>query len=102
MKRKYCQKRSIKQFAPGVLRHKSKRIRIRRARFWRWMRIAAIDGELGRGKRKSVAGLPAQQHVANLRYGFLPIGDLIFFDEFGHAFEKPTDFLKKLRMRIFA
>lgn len=48
MKRKYCQKRSIKQFAPGVLRHKSKRVRIRRARFWRWMRIAAVDGELGR------------------------------------------------------
>ena len=48
LKRKYCQKRSIKQFAAGVLRHNSKRVRLRRARFWRWMRIAAVDGELGR------------------------------------------------------
>ncbi len=48
MKRKYCQKRSIKQFAAGALRHNSRRIRIRRARFWRWMQIAAVDGELGR------------------------------------------------------
>ena len=48
MKRKHCQKRSIKEFAAGVLRHKGKRVRLRRARFWRWMRIAHVDGELGR------------------------------------------------------
>ena len=48
MKRKHCQKRSIIQFAAGVLRHNSKRVRLRRARFWRWMRIAAVDGALGR------------------------------------------------------
>ena len=48
MKRKHCQKRSIKQFAAGVLRHKGKRVRLRRARGWRWMRIAQVDGQLGR------------------------------------------------------
>jgi len=48
MKRKYSQKRSIKDFAAGVLRHRGKRTRLRRARFWRWMRIAQVDGELSR------------------------------------------------------
>lgn len=48
LKRKYAQKRSIKEFAPGVLRHHSQRVRMRRSRCWRWMRIASVDGELGR------------------------------------------------------
>jgi SRSO17 transposase len=46
--RKHCQKRSIKDFAPGVLRHHGKRCRLRRSRSWRWMRIASVDGQLGR------------------------------------------------------
>lgn len=55
MKCKHCQNRSIKQFAAGLLRHKGKRVRLRRSRFWRWMRIAAVDGELGRlGKIRMV------------------------------------------------
>jgi SRSO17 transposase len=48
LQRKHCGRRSIKQFASGVLRHHGKRVRLRRARFWRWMRIAHVDGELGR------------------------------------------------------
>lgn len=48
MKRRYCQKRSIKDFAAGQLRHEGKRVRLRRSRGWRWMRIASVDGVLGR------------------------------------------------------
>jgi SRSO17 transposase len=48
MKRRRCQKRSINDFAAGVLRHKGQRVRLRRARFWRWMRIAHVDGKLSR------------------------------------------------------
>lgn len=55
MKRKHCQKRSIKEFAAGVLRHHGRRVRLRRTRSWRWMRIAHTDGELGRlGKVRMV------------------------------------------------
>lgn len=46
--RKYCRTRAIKEFAPGVLKHDSRRIRLRRVRSWRWMRIAQVDGFLGR------------------------------------------------------
>lgn len=46
--RKHCRTRAIKEFAPGVLKHKSRRVRLPRARSWRWMRIAQADGELGR------------------------------------------------------
>lgn len=44
--RKHCQKRTIKAFAPGVLKHQGRRVRLRRARCWRWMRIAQVDGQL--------------------------------------------------------
>jgi len=53
--RKHCRTRAIKQFAPGVLKHNSRRIRLRRVRSWRWMRIAKVDGTLGRiGKVRMV------------------------------------------------
>lgn len=46
--RKHCRTRTIKEFAPGVLKHKSGRVRLRRARCWRWLRIACVDGRLNR------------------------------------------------------
>lgn len=46
--RKHCRTRTIKEFAPGVLKHKSCRVRLRRARCWRWLRIACVDGSLNR------------------------------------------------------
>jgi SRSO17 transposase len=46
--RKHCRTRSIQEFAPGVLKHKSQRVRLRRARCWRWLRIAVVDGALNR------------------------------------------------------
>jgi SRSO17 transposase len=46
--RKHCQKRSIKEFAPGVLKHHGKKVRMRRQHFWRWMKIAAVDGVMKR------------------------------------------------------
>jgi SRSO17 transposase len=46
--RKHCRKRTIKEFAPGVLKHQGRRVRMRRARCWRWMRIACVDGKLNR------------------------------------------------------
>lgn len=46
--RKNCQQRSIKAFAPGVLKHHGKRVRMRRQHFWRWMKIAAVDGVMNR------------------------------------------------------
>ena len=53
--RKHCRTRAIKEFAPGVLKHNSRRIRLRRVRSWRWMRIAKVDGILGRvGKVRMV------------------------------------------------
>ena len=48
MTRKHCRTRSIKEFAPGVLKHNSRRIRLPRARCWRWLRIAGVDGQLNR------------------------------------------------------
>ena len=48
MRRKHCSKRSIREFSAGVIRHHGRRVRLRRARFWRWMRIASVDGQLGR------------------------------------------------------
>lgn len=55
MVRNHCQTRAIKEFAPGVLKHKGRRIRLRRVRSWRWMRIAKVDGTLGRiGKVRMV------------------------------------------------
>lgn len=48
LQRRRAQTRSIKQFAPGVLKHNGRRVRLRRARSWRWMRIAQVDGTLGR------------------------------------------------------
>lgn len=44
-------KQKIKDVAPGVLRYSGKRVRMRRSRGWRWLRIAAVDGELGRTGR---------------------------------------------------
>ena len=46
--RKHSQTRSIKEFAPGVLKHNSHRVRLRRTRCWRWMRIAQVDGTFNR------------------------------------------------------
>ena len=46
--RRHCQTRTIKEFAPGVLKHHSRRVRLRRARCWRWLRIACVDGTLNR------------------------------------------------------
>lgn len=48
MARKHCKNRSIKQFAPGVLKHHGKKVRMRRQHFWRWMKIAAVDGTMKR------------------------------------------------------
>ena len=42
--RKIAKRAPIKEFAPGVLKHKSRRVRLRRVRCWRWMRIAKVDG----------------------------------------------------------
>lgn len=41
-------KRRIKGWAPGVLRHQGRWVRLRRSRGWRWMRIAAMDGKLSK------------------------------------------------------
>jgi len=46
--RRHCQTRTIKEFAPGVLKHNSRRVRLRRARCWRWLKIACVDGTLKR------------------------------------------------------
>ena len=46
--RRRCQTRAIADFAPGFLKHRSRRVRLRRARTWRWLRIASIDGRLNR------------------------------------------------------
>ena len=40
--------RAIGEIGPGVLRHRGQQVRLRRARGWRWMRIAAVDGTLPR------------------------------------------------------
>ena len=48
MARKRCQQRSIKEFAPGVLKHHGKKVRMRRQHFWRWTKIAAVDGVMKR------------------------------------------------------
>lgn len=39
-------KRRLKDWAPGVLRYHGRWVRLPRARGWRWMRIAAMDGKL--------------------------------------------------------
>lgn len=41
-------KQQLKMVAPGVLRYSGRRVRIKRARGWRWLRIASTDGVLGR------------------------------------------------------
>jgi hypothetical protein len=41
-------KRRIKGWAPGVLRYQGRWVRLPRARGWRWMRIAAMDGKLSK------------------------------------------------------
>ena len=46
--RKHCRTRSIKEFAPGVLKHHGKFVRMRRQHFWRWMKITAVDGVMNR------------------------------------------------------
>lgn len=46
--RQHCQTRSISEFAAGVLKHHGRRVRLRRARSWRWMRIAHVDDQLNR------------------------------------------------------
>lgn len=53
--RQHCRTRAIKEFASGVLKHDGRCIRLRRVRGWRWMRIAKVDGTLGRmGKVRMV------------------------------------------------
>ncbi len=41
-------KQKLKEIAPGVLRYRGQRVRMRRSRGWRWLRVAAVDGVLGR------------------------------------------------------
>jgi len=38
--------RRIGDLGPGLLKHHGQRVRLRRARGWRWMTIAAVDGRL--------------------------------------------------------
>jgi SRSO17 transposase len=38
--------RRIGDLGPGVLKHRGERVRLRRARGWRWLNIAAVDGRL--------------------------------------------------------
>lgn len=40
--------RRIGEIGPGVVRSRGQRVRLKRARGWRWMRIAAVDGRLSR------------------------------------------------------
>jgi hypothetical protein len=42
------QRRKLADFAPGWLRHHGRNVRMRRARGWRWLRIAAVDGQLSK------------------------------------------------------
>jgi hypothetical protein len=46
--RAHCQTRAIRDFAPGLLRHQARWVRLRRVRSWRWLRIASADGALNR------------------------------------------------------
>lgn len=48
LSRKHCRPRTIKELAAGVLKHHGHRVRLRRARCWRWLRIACVDGSLNR------------------------------------------------------
>jgi hypothetical protein len=48
LRRVHCQTRAIRDFAPGLLKHQARWVRLRRARSWRWLRIAAADGTLNR------------------------------------------------------
>ena len=41
-------KQKLRDIAPGILRYRGKRVRMRRSRGWRWLKIAAVDGVLGR------------------------------------------------------
>jgi SRSO17 transposase len=41
-------KQKLRDIAPGILRYRGRRVRMRRSRGWRWLRIAAVDGTLGR------------------------------------------------------
>lgn len=43
-----CQSRAIRDFASGLLKHQSRWVRLRRARSWRWLRIASVDGTMNR------------------------------------------------------
>ncbi len=53
--RKHCRTRAIKEFASGALKHGGRCIRLRKCAGWRWMRIAKVDGTLGRmGKVRMV------------------------------------------------
>jgi SRSO17 transposase len=46
--RSRCRTRAIRDFAPGLLKHQARWVRLRRARSWRWLRIASTDGALNR------------------------------------------------------
>lgn len=39
---------SVGDVGPGTLKHRRQRVRLRRARGWRWLHIAAVDGRLKR------------------------------------------------------
>lgn len=41
-------KQALQDIAPGILRYSGKRVRMPRSRGWRWLRIASVDGELGK------------------------------------------------------
>jgi SRSO17 transposase len=48
LRRAHCPERAIRDFAPGFLKHQSRWVRLRRARSWRWLRIASAEGTLSR------------------------------------------------------
>lgn len=44
-------KQKLKEIAPGILRYRGQRVRMQRSRGCRWLRVAAVDGVLGRTGR---------------------------------------------------
>ena len=44
--RRRASARAIKEFAPGLLRHRNEWVRFPRQRGWRWMQITAVDGSM--------------------------------------------------------
>jgi len=57
-----CKKQKLKEIAPGILRYRGRRVRMRRSRGWRWLRIAAVDGILGRTGRVRIVFSKRTRH----------------------------------------